>query len=147
MAFQCLRGHMFATESLKAVSPEYQQNLMLIVNGAAADVAMDFGNPAGTFWTAALADATYGAVAAKCLAALTNFDKNAAFAIVPGGNFVCYRVRTKTPVDTGDYAISSWTNKIPNFTFAAGDGPGSTNVIFSFGMTPGWQPVDGDLLP
>jgi hypothetical protein len=147
MSFKVYRGHMFATESVKAVSPTFQQNLMLVVGGSSSDVAWDFGNPTGTFWTAALADGTYGAVAAKCLAALTSFDKDSAFAIAPGGNETLYRCRVETASDAGNYQITSWTGRIPNIQFSAGTGPTSTNVIFSWGMTPGFQAVVGDILP
>ena len=139
MAWQCVGLHSFGTETSKAVSPLCQQNLMLLVVGTAADVALDLGNPSGTFWTAALADPTYGSTAAIALQTLQSYDKAAAFAIPPGGNFVCYRARVVNASSTGDYAIGSWTNKIPNFAFAAGDGPGSTNVILSWGMPQGFQ--------
>lgn len=147
MAFQVLRGHMNAIESCKAVTPYYQQSIQLVINSAAADVDWDIGDFTGTFWTAALADGTYGAVAKKCLDAIKDFQTMSAYALAPGGNFTLYRTRVKTATDAGDYEITSWTVRTPNFTFAAGAGPGATNVILSWGMTPGFQPVQGDLLP
>lgn len=148
MAFQVRRAHMTAVESCRAVSPYFTQQLQLIVYSAAADVDWDIGDlTPGTFWTAALADPTYGAVAAKALDALRTFATNAAYANEPAGNFALYRTRTKTATDADDYQISSWVNKVPNFTFAAGAGPGNTDVRLIWGMLPGWQPVVGDLLP
>lgn len=147
MAFSVRRAHMTAVESLKAVSPYYSQQLQLIVYSAAADVDWDIGDFTGTFWTAALADGTYGAVAAKALAALKDFAVNAAYANNPAGNFDLYRTRVKTATDTADYEITSWTGKVPNITFAAASGAGNSDVRLSWGMLPGWQPVTGDLLP
>ena len=139
MSIQVVGYHMFGFETSKAVSPLAQQTLLINVNAAASDVIWDLGNASGTFWTSALADATYGATAATCLASLQNLDKSSAFALAPGGNFTLYRVRDTTPTSTGDYAISSWTNRTPNFTFAAGDGPGSTNIVLTWGMPDGFQ--------
>lgn len=54
------------------------QQVVLSVTGAAADVDLDIGDDAGTFWTAAQADATYGALAAKALTILNQIVDNAA---------------------------------------------------------------------
>ena len=139
MAIQVVGYHIFGLETSKAVSPLAQQTLLINVNAASSDVTWDLGNAAGTFWTAALADATYGTTAASCLAALQSFDKAAAFALAVGGNFTLYRVRALTPTGTGDYQISSWTNRTPNFVFATGAGPGSTNIVLTWGMPQGFQ--------
>lgn len=148
MAFSVRRAHMTAVESCRAVSPYFTQQLQIIVYSAAADVDWDIGDMTpGTFWTAALADGTYGAVAAKVLEALKNFNTNAAYAKPVEGNFDLYRTRTKTATDTADYEITSWTSKVPNITFAAGAGPGNTDIRLTWGMLPGWQPVTGDILP
>ena len=150
MAFQVLRAHLNATESQKAVSPYYTQSIEIVINGAAGDVDMDLDDwTPGTFWTAALADGTYGAVAAKVLTALKDISTMAAAYLRTEGNFTLYRSR----VEAGSLAANTYaagydsTKKVPNFTFNAANGPQGTNVILTWEMNPGWIPLQGDLLP
>ena len=148
MAWQLLRGHVNAVESQKAVSPYYTQSLELVINGADADVALDLDNFTGTFWTAVLADGTYGTIAAHVLAALKQIAQGAAAYLRTEGNFILYRSR----VEVGSLAANTYsanynsTLKIPNFTFNAGNGPKGTNVILTWEMNPGWVPMQGDIL-
>jgi hypothetical protein len=151
MAFQMLRAHLYASESSKAVSPFTLQTCEMVINGAAADVALDLDNFSGTFWTAALADGTYGAVALKIKNALQNLAKGVASTHHVGGNFILYRPRVPAGAEsavTGAYSANyNDTTKLPNFVFATANGPQGTNIIVTWGMTPGIQPITIDLLP
>ena len=44
------------------------QEVLLTITAANTDTALDVGNASGTFWTAAVADATYGSMASAILA-------------------------------------------------------------------------------
>lgn len=53
------------------------QQVVMTVTGLTSDVALDIGTDAGTFWVAALADTTYGDLAASALANLLTVVANA----------------------------------------------------------------------
>ena len=147
MAWQCISAHANAVESQKAVSPYYQQTLEIVINGANSDVTLDLNNASGTFWTAALADGTYGAVAAQILALLQQIEMGAAAYLRTEGNFTLYRPRVLTGSEASGTFSGNYddTHKCPYFAFLAGNGPGGTNVIMTWEMKPGWLPIQIDL--
>ena len=151
MAFQMLRAHFYASEGSKAVSPGTLQTCEMVITGAAGDVDLDLDDFSGTFWTAALADATYGAVALLIKKALQNVAKSVASTHHVGGNFILYRPRVPAGAEaaaTGAYSANyNNTTKLPNFTFDTANGPQGTNIIVTWDMTPGTQPMTLDLVP
>lgn len=148
MSWKVIAGHFYATESSKVVSPFTSQCAEIVISGGDADVALDFSNFTGTFWTAALADGTYGTIALNVKKVLQSLIPNVASTHWVGGNFTLYRNRVATGSEAGgDYSANySNTTKLPNFAFKAGNGCGSTNLIVCWGMQPGFQPLAMDVL-
>ena len=98
------------------------QRLQFTIKGTGADVALDVGTLAGTFWTAAKADATYGAMATEVLARLTAFcvDANCSVVTKVGGNPINDKVRA-TAAGAGTYTLSI-SNYLPVITLNAAEG-------------------------
>lgn len=149
MSWKVVAGHFYASESSKATGPFCSQTLEMVISGVDADVALDLDNASGTFWTAANADGTYGAVAKAVYAALQKIQMSAASLHSWGGNFSLYRPRGATAsASTGMFTANyNSTNKTPNFTFDTANGPCGTNIILTWGMKPGFQPMTLDITP
>ena len=148
MSFKVIAAHMYGTEASRAVSPYESQVCEMVISGADADVTLDLDNFSGTFWTAALADVTYGTIALHVAQQLKDIAPNVASMHSVGGNFTLYRNRVATGSEAGgDYSQNyNNTTKLPNFAFKAGNGPNGTNIILVWGMKPGAQVVTRDIL-
>lgn len=70
MTFQLTKAQIYGIESEEPLNKRYVQKAILHINAANSDVSLDIGNFSGTFWTAALADGTYGTIAAQILKAM-----------------------------------------------------------------------------
>lgn len=60
----------FSARGIDIAGPSYKrgiQQIVLDITGTSADVDLDLGDDSGTFWTAAKANGTYGALATKSL--------------------------------------------------------------------------------
>lgn len=81
MTFALTKFEAWGVEIDEPVTKKFMQYARLVITAAATDVALDIGTDAGTFWTAALANGTYGtSVATPALAALQNIvAKSSAF--------------------------------------------------------------------
>lgn len=111
MAFALTGYKSYSRAAYEPVTAQFEQTVELTITRAATDTALDLGNPAGTFWTAALADVTFGALATKALAhwktvqGKTRVIQNAgsreienAFArVVSGATGAQYQLNASTP--------------------------------------------------
>ena len=70
MSLQLTAVEAFGQEVDEPGTSRFQQTLILYTAGLNTDTAYDFGNLSGTFWTQALADSTYGTIAATALKVL-----------------------------------------------------------------------------
>lgn len=60
----------FSARGIDIAGPSYKrgiQQVVLDITGTSADIDLDLGDDSGTFWTAAQANGTYGALATKAL--------------------------------------------------------------------------------
>ena len=148
MTWKLTAGHFYASESSKPTSPFVSQVAEIVISGADADITLDFDDFSGTFWTAALADGTYGTVALNVKKALQKIAPEVASTHWLGGNFTLYRARVPAGSEaaaTGAYSANyNNTTKLPKFKFDTGNGPGGTNLIICWGMKPGAVPLTID---
>ena len=93
-----------------------------MITATAADVALDVGTLAGTFWTEAKADGTYGTLATDVLAKLTKFcvAANCAGVTLVGGEPINTKLRAAAAA-AGAYTLSI-ANYLPIITMNAADG-------------------------
>lgn len=97
------------------------QQVVFEITGTSADVALDLGSASGTFWTAALADATYGTLATKALASLQRISANSMYYTAIKSQQLLVRVQVATLTTTGQMLVAAGTIA-PNISFNAGDG-------------------------
>ena len=133
----------FTADGIRYMGPgpyKAVQRYILTITGAVTDVDLDIGDLDGTFWVAAMADATYGAMATAVNAVITaNYPNYQAVAniFVPE---IWYRV-----VGTASGTVYSRlidTTLLPNFTFAASNGEESYTVIVDYILKDGYLPLN-----
>lgn len=105
------------------------QTAVFTITGTTADVDLDIGDYSGTFWTAALADATYGDVATTALAALQKLDDQTQAVCRIYTPQLADRIQAAAASGT-DYALSiDSTSKLPIYTFDANQGETAYTVF------------------
>lgn len=120
MAFALIKFHAEGVELTGAVRARLQRAVFHIT-ATAADVALDLGNDAGTFWTAAIANATYGQLATNASAFLQVLDDNVAGLLRVNSPQLIDRIQTAAAGGNGEYAVAI-QNQRPNITVNAADG-------------------------
>lgn len=139
MAFALTGYRLMAVQTDKAVSPRFLQFVELDITATAADVALDLNNPAGTFWTAALANGTYGATATAALASLNNVVIGARALLWDSATFILNRARAASDA-VGVYTKTySATEKVPAYALHAGEGQTADTIVLCYEMKQGWQ--------
>lgn len=123
------------------------QTAQFMITALAADVVMDISavttGALGTFWTAVIADATYGAIGTQALTAikaiqnqvlsLTSVDLGGALDYVKG-----------TAVAASTYTIAT-TLHLPTVTFNAANGKLAYLVVLKWVLKDGLEAVVSDL--
>ena len=115
------------------------QRVVLEITGTTADVALDLGDDSGTFWTDALADSEYGALAAKALAALQAIVAQAVTLIDHKNDQNFDRLQAASASGTS-YQVAI-QNKRPNYTYAASNGETSYVVELSYELINDQFPI------
>ncbi len=102
MTFQLNKFQAYGIEPSEPVTKRWRQFAILTIAAANTDTALDIGTNAGTFWTAAIADTTYGAtVATPALAALKDIQ---------------LRAESFTDVESSELLSRGNANSPPNIT-------------------------------
>lgn len=105
------------------------QMAVFTITGLVTDVDLDIGDYAGTFWTDAAADSTYGDVATTALAALQKNDDQVQAVCRIYTPELADRLQAAAAAST-DYTLSiDSTSKLPIYTFAASNGETSYTVF------------------
>jgi hypothetical protein len=96
MTFALTKFKAWGVEIDEPVTKKFMQFAHLSITAAATDVALDIGTDAGAFWTAALANGTYGtSVATPALAALQAIQAKArAYLGFQDGGLACRNVQS-----------------------------------------------------
>jgi hypothetical protein len=116
------------------------QQVVLNITGAAADVDLDIGDDAGTFWTAAKADSTYGSLATKALEVLQNIVANASSLVAVKSEQLIDRIQIAAVSGAGEYSLAV-VNTRPNIAFNAADGETSYEIILEYELDDKQYPV------
>ncbi len=140
----------FALTKAEFRSLEYQnvsfkrgiQEVRLTVTGANTDIDLDIGDIAGTFWTAALLDATYGTMATLVLAQLEAVVASSAFfrqLICPVLQCSAYIQAASAPGAT-QYSLTTDTYG-PDILLASGTAPTAYDIILQYELAAGAFPI------
>jgi hypothetical protein len=137
----------FALTSFWADSVRYQgpgpyraeQKLKFTITGTTADVDLDIGDFSGTFWTAAIADATYGDAAVTALEAVQKIvaqATNVSKVYTPE-----LQARIQAAAASGTAYSLALQNFLPNYTFDAANGATAYTVQVDLQLLSGILPT------
>jgi hypothetical protein len=90
MAFALTKFQAFGKLIDSPISKRYIQQVVMTITQANTDTALDIGTNAGTFWTAAKANGTYGAVASSAYDKMIQIAANAESFLNLGGTITDY---------------------------------------------------------
>jgi hypothetical protein len=110
------------------------------ITAAAADVDLDVGDDSGTFWTAAQADSTYGALATKALAVLQDIVSVSAALVAVKSEQLIDRIQIASVSGAGEYSLAV-VNTRPNIAFNAADGETSIKLILEYELDDEQYPI------
>ncbi len=118
------------------------QSYVFTVTGLDTDVDFDLGDYAGTFWTDALADSTYGSLATSVLAQLERLDGNIQATKSVYTPELADRIQAASTSGTA-YTLSLDADSfLPIYTFAASNGELTYTVFVEFLLQPNIQPAN-----
>jgi hypothetical protein len=116
------------------------QTVILTITGTTADVDLDIGDDSGTFWTAALADSTYGDLAEEALSKLQTIISNAtAVARIYSPEIEASGIRAAAASGTAYTLV--YQNSRPNWTFASSQGLTAYTVFIDYLLDVNILPV------
>ncbi len=112
------------------------------ITGLVTDVALDIGNVSGTFWTAALADATYGDLATSVLAFIQNQVSNYSGIEAIFMSELYARIQVPSgPSGTQYIADINASTLLPDYTFAASNGGTAYTLTVQYLLKPNLLPT------
>jgi hypothetical protein len=139
----------FQARSLEIQSPSYKkgiQQAVLTITGTAADVDLDVGDVSGTFWTAALANTTYGTLASKALDILTKISDQSVSCLGWKCQQLMVKVQSAAAGSAGEYAVSYGTIA-PNFAIHTGEGSTAYYLVLEYEMANVSFPIIANYVP
>ncbi len=122
------------------------QLVELTITGANTDVAYDLGTTAGTFWTSAVAHATYGGIATAARTfILTTLTAQVASILGVQAQALCTpvgRINAATAsTNTYTQAVAAVTTPMIELAFNSGNAPTSGTYVFEWLLADGMQPL------
>ncbi len=148
MAFALTKFKAYGIRHSGAVRPHAKQVCEFHITAANTDTALDLDNPSGTFWTAALANATYGSLATQALNVfLTQMPAvTHRYLGVLGDPLGAYvQVLTLTAGAQYTTTLGGTTAHYPAYAFNSGSAPTALNVFIEFSLIDDTEPVVSDL--
>jgi hypothetical protein len=134
MAFAVTKFMAYGVQIESPVKRRTVQRAVLTITGANSDVAWDLGTLAGTFWTSAIAHATYADVAKAALAMLTTIGANALSFDRVGGEIL--NTYWCAAAASGNAYTMTIANGLPIITLETAHAPTSTVLILEWEMNP-----------
>lgn len=144
MSFALTRFKAYGIRASGATRQHVQQVAVLGITAANTDTAMDIQTLAGTFWTAAIANATYGSLATaartKIFTDITGVMAHFVSAHAPA-LFTRLQVTTAT---TGTEYNTALTAGIPGFAFVSGSAPTAFTLTITWLLKDGYEAIVAD---
>lgn len=123
------------------------QQIVLRITGTTADVALDIGTAAGTFWTAAIANTTYGTLASNFLNnVMVPLSSQSTSLVAVKSAQLLDRVQIATPNGAGQYALAVGVLG-PNLSFNAADGETAYYIVLEYELNDLIPPIVASYWP
>lgn len=132
----------YAARGIDIAGPSYKRGIQQVVfkiTALATDVDLDIGDSAGTFWTAAAADSTYGSLAAKALLSLTRIAAQSSNLLAIKSPQLLKRVQSAAVGNNGEFAVSIDVLG-PDILFKASDGETALYVVLDYELNDSARP-------
>lgn len=130
MAFALTAYKAWGIETSKVVTPEFIQFLEITFTAANTDTAMDFGETAGTFWTAV----GTGTIPAAAKAALLDICSKADYSLVSAGTHTASWTRGATAAATVYTEVAGTVTNSRNLGFNSGSALTAGKIVLSWKM-------------
>ncbi len=144
MSFALVAFHARGVEITSPSNKRGIQQVVLDITAAATDVDLDIGDDSGTFWTAALADSTYGSLAASALDVLQAIVAQSAAFVGCASEQLIDRQQVLTLTADGQYILEVQDSR-PNITCRASNGETSWKLILTYELDNFIQPIYASL--
>lgn len=144
MSFALVAFHARGVEITSPSNKRGIQQVVLDITATANDVDLDIGDDGGTFWTAAIADATYGDLATEALEILQSIVAQSAAFMSCSSQQMIDRVQVASLTTTGQYTLAVQDSR-PNIAVDAADGETSWKLILTYEMDNFIQPIYASL--
>lgn len=144
MSFALVAFHARGVEITSPSNKRGIQQVVLDITATANDVDLDVGDDGGTFWTAAIADSTYGELATQALDILQAIVAQSAAFVGCASQQLIDRVQVAALTGAGQYTLAV-VNSRPNIAVDAADGETSWKLILTYEMDNFIQPTYASL--
>lgn len=134
MAFALTGFKSYGVRADGAVRPHVLQIAEFRITAANTDTGLDISNSAGTFWTAAIANATYSDMATAVSSLLFNQISGILYQLRSVSGLPAYSV-TQSPA-AGSYTVTI-NSDIPDLAFNTGSAPTAYVLVLE------WLTIDG----
>lgn len=143
MAFAVTKFNAYGVLNANATQKRGIQRVELTITGANTDTAYDLGTTAGTFWTSAVADATYGGVATAARTfILTTLNGQVASTIGIRSQQLLARLQAAAASGTSyTLSVASVTTPVPELAFASGSAPTSGVYVIEWLLADNTEPL------
>lgn len=146
MAFAVTKFNAYGVLNSNPTVKRGVQRVELTITGANTDVAYDLGTTGGTFWTSAVADATYGGIATAARTfILTTLTAQVASVISVWSQQLCTpvgRINAATASsNTYTQAVAAVTTPMIELAFASGSAPTSGTYVFQWLLADNMEPL------
>lgn len=147
MAFALTKFKAYGLRAEGDVRPHAQQVMSFTFTAANTDVTYDLGTSAGTFWTSAVADATYGSLAGAArtllLTTLPGNLPNTALMHIAGAYPLSTFAKVASAPSGNQYTLSV-TSNMPTITFVSGSAPTAWVLTLTWILHDGIEALRGD---
>lgn len=143
MAFALTGFKAFGIRTSGSTRQHAVQIIELVITGTANDVALDLDTDAGTFWTAATGDATYGAMATQALADWKLALNNVKDLLAVEALALLKRVPIAALTGNGQYVMTV-SHTRPNIALNAGDGDTAYTIQVRYALKDGQEAFTSD---
>ena len=146
MAFALTKFKAYGLRAEGAVRPHVQQVMSFTFTAANTDIVYDLGTTAGTFWTSATANATYGGLASSARSLLLTRLPGMLPANTP---CICEANQLQTFIQVASGAAGTQytlaiTTSMPTITFVSGSAPTAWVLNLRWDLGDGYEALVGD---
>ncbi len=143
MAFAVTKFNAYGLKNTNQTIKRGIQKVELTITGANTDTAYDLGTTGGTFWTSAVAHATYGEIATAARTfILTTLTAQVGTTLGIKSQELLARLQAASASST-DYiqTVAAVTTPVPELAFHSGDAPTSAVWVIEWLLADNMEPL------